>query len=107
MTVRLSTPPLVFGASSSSYASSRKASTARVRPAAGSITYGTQRARRRLLLVDTGLADHFLPELSGLKLEIDEHAQHKDVYEHTLTVVSNAVALEEAEPPAGGGRPGG
>lgn len=47
------------------------------------------------LLVDTGLADRFLPELSGLKLEIDEHAQHKDVYEHTLTVVSNAVRLEE------------
>jgi poly(A) polymerase len=46
------------------------------------------------LLVDTGLADRFLPELSGLKLEIDEHAQHKDVYEHTLMVVSNAVRLE-------------
>ncbi|WP_067493837.1 CCA tRNA nucleotidyltransferase [Actinoplanes sp. TFC3] len=46
------------------------------------------------LLVDTGLADRFLPELSGLKLEIDEHAQHKDVYEHTLIVVSNAVRLE-------------
>ena len=39
------------------------------------------------LLVDTGLAERFLPELTGLKLEIDEHAQHKDVYEHTLTVV--------------------
>ncbi|KXK60948.1 CCA tRNA nucleotidyltransferase [Micromonospora rosaria] len=47
------------------------------------------------LLVDTGLADRFLPELTGLKLEIDEHAQHKDVYEHTLTVVDNAVALED------------
>ncbi|MEO3926436.1 CCA tRNA nucleotidyltransferase [Micromonosporaceae bacterium B7E4] len=47
------------------------------------------------LLVDSGLADRFLPELSGLKLEIDEHAQHKDVYEHTLIVVSNAVRLEE------------
>ncbi|HET9518707.1 MAG TPA: CCA tRNA nucleotidyltransferase [Actinoplanes sp.] len=46
------------------------------------------------LLVDTGLADRFLPELSGLKLEIDEHAQHKDVYEHTLMVVANAVRLE-------------
>jgi poly(A) polymerase len=46
------------------------------------------------LLVDTGLADRFLPELSGLKLEIDEHAQHKDVYEHTLIVVSNAIRLE-------------
>jgi poly(A) polymerase len=50
------------------------------------------------LLVDTGLADHFLPELSGLKLEIDEHAQHKDVYEHTLMVVSNAMGLESDGP---------
>jgi poly(A) polymerase len=50
------------------------------------------------LLVDTGLADQFLPELSGLRLEIDEHAQHKDVYEHTLTVVRNAVNLEENGP---------
>jgi poly(A) polymerase len=51
------------------------------------------------LLVDTGLADRFLPEVSGLKLEIDEHAQHKDVYEHTLTVVENAVRLEGADGP--------
>src|SRR6056297_3579257 len=43
-TVRLSTPPFEFGASSSSYASSMNASTARVRPAAGSITYGVQRS---------------------------------------------------------------
>jgi poly(A) polymerase len=51
------------------------------------------------LLVDTGLADRFLPELSGLKLEIDEHAQHKDVYEHTLIVVQNAIRLEGADGP--------
>ncbi|MEV2237786.1 CCA tRNA nucleotidyltransferase [Micromonospora sp. NPDC049891] len=50
------------------------------------------------LLVDTGLAERFLPELTGLKLEIDEHAQHKDVYEHTLTVVRNAVSYEEDGP---------
>ncbi len=50
------------------------------------------------LLVDTRLADQFLPELSGLKLEIDEHAQHKDVYEHTLTVVENAMGLEDEGP---------
>jgi poly(A) polymerase len=50
------------------------------------------------LLVDTGLADTFLPELAGLRLEIDEHAQHKDVYEHTLTVVRNAIALEDGGP---------
>src|SRR5690606_6454425 len=50
------------------------------------------------LLVDTGLAERFLPELPGLRLAIDEHAQHKDVYEHTLTVLSNAMRLEEGEP---------
>src|SRR3954468_22073775 len=50
------------------------------------------------LLVDTGLADVFLPELSGLRLEIDEHAQHKDVYEHTLAVVRNAIGLESDGP---------
>jgi poly(A) polymerase len=51
------------------------------------------------LLVGTGLADRFLPEISGLKLEIDEHAQHKDVYEHTLTVVTNAIRLESEQSP--------
>jgi poly(A) polymerase len=50
------------------------------------------------LLVDTGLANQFLPELAGLRLEIDEHAQHKDVYEHTLTVVRNAISLETDGP---------
>jgi poly(A) polymerase len=50
------------------------------------------------LLVDTGLADRFLPELPALRLAIDEHAQHKDVYEHTLTVVSNAMRLEGDRP---------
>jgi poly(A) polymerase len=50
------------------------------------------------LLVQTGLADVFLPELPGLQLAIDEHAQHKDVYEHTLTVVANAVRLERDGP---------
>jgi poly(A) polymerase len=47
------------------------------------------------LLVDTGLAQVFLPELPGLRLAIDEHARHKDVYEHTLAVVRNVIALEE------------
>jgi poly(A) polymerase len=51
------------------------------------------------LLVDTGLADRFIPEIYGLKLEIDEHAQHKDVYEHTLIVVANAVRLEGPDGP--------
>lgn len=45
-------------------------------------------------LVDSGLAAHVLPELPALKLEIDEHHHHKDVYEHTLTVLDQAIALE-------------
>ncbi|MEU8104128.1 CCA tRNA nucleotidyltransferase [Nonomuraea muscovyensis] len=47
------------------------------------------------LLVDTGLAAHVLPELPKLRLEIDEHHRHKDVYEHTLTVLDQAIAQEE------------
>ncbi len=50
------------------------------------------------LLVDTGLADHVLPELPALRLERDEHHRHKDVYEHTLIVLEQAIALEEDGP---------
>nr|WP_218875724.1 CCA tRNA nucleotidyltransferase [Janibacter alkaliphilus] len=46
------------------------------------------------LLVDTGLADQVLPELPALRLEIDEHHRHKDVYEHSLTVLQQAIDLE-------------
>ncbi|ALQ29208.1 CCA tRNA nucleotidyltransferase [Glutamicibacter soli] len=46
------------------------------------------------LLVDTGLADRVLPEVSALRLEIDEHHRHKDVYQHSLTVLEQAVELE-------------
>jgi poly(A) polymerase len=50
------------------------------------------------LLTDTGLAEYVLPELPRLRLEIDEHHRHKDVYEHTLTVLDQAIALEEDGP---------
>jgi len=50
------------------------------------------------LLTETGLADYVLPELPKLRLEIDEHHRHKDVYEHTLTVVEQAIALEDGGP---------
>ena len=46
------------------------------------------------LLVDTGLADLILPELPALKMEADEHNHHKDVYQHTLTVIEQAIVLE-------------
>jgi poly(A) polymerase len=47
------------------------------------------------LLVDSGLADFVIPEIPKLKLEIDEHHHHKDVYEHTLKVLEQAISLEE------------
>jgi poly(A) polymerase len=54
------------------------------------------------LLVETGLAELVLPELPALALERDEHHRHKDVYEHTLTVLEQAIELEPRLP---GGRP--
>ncbi|WP_109507037.1 CCA tRNA nucleotidyltransferase [Nocardioides speluncae] len=53
------------------------------------------------LLVETGLAQHVLPELPALALERDEHHRHKDVYEHTLIVVEQAIALESRLDPPG------
>ncbi|MFF9346591.1 CCA tRNA nucleotidyltransferase [Streptomyces sp. NPDC014734] len=50
------------------------------------------------LLVDTGLAQWVLPELPALRLESDEHHRHKDVYEHSLTVLEQAIDLEEDGP---------
>ncbi|MFS0894705.1 CCA tRNA nucleotidyltransferase [Microbacterium sp. 179-I 3D3 NHS] len=51
------------------------------------------------VLVDSGLIDEFLPEVSALRLEVDEHHHHKDVYEHSLTVLSQAIELEERRHP--------
>ena len=47
------------------------------------------------VLVDSGLAAKVLPELPALKLEVDEHHHHKDVYEHTLRVVEQAIDYEK------------
>ena len=48
------------------------------------------------LLVRTGVAEHFVPELPALRLERDEHMRHKDVYAHSLTVLEQAIDLEKA-----------
>ncbi len=47
------------------------------------------------LMVDTGVADVVLPEVPRLRLETDEHMRHKDVYQHTLTVLQQSIELEE------------
>jgi poly(A) polymerase len=54
------------------------------------------------LLVDTGLMAEFLPEVPALRLEIDEHHHHKDVYEHSLTVLRQAIELEGQRHPDAG-----
>jgi poly(A) polymerase len=46
------------------------------------------------MLVDTGVADRVLPEVPLLRLESDEHFRHKDVYQHSLTVLDQAIELE-------------
>ena len=47
------------------------------------------------ILVDTGLAELIIPEIPKLRLEIDEHHHHKDVYEHSITVLEQAISQEE------------
>ncbi|MGW9627359.1 CCA tRNA nucleotidyltransferase [Microbacterium sp. NPDC055521] len=51
------------------------------------------------VLVESGLIEEFLPEVSALRLEVDEHHHHKDVYEHSLTVVRQAIDLEKTRNP--------
>jgi poly(A) polymerase len=51
------------------------------------------------LLVNTGLMELFLPEVPALRLEVDEHHHHKDVYEHSLTVLRQAIELERQRNP--------
>jgi poly(A) polymerase len=50
------------------------------------------------LMVDTGMGDVVLPEVGGMRLAIDEHHQHKDVYRHSLTVLRQALELEDEGP---------
>ncbi|MFV0493757.1 CCA tRNA nucleotidyltransferase [Mycobacterium sp.] len=50
------------------------------------------------LLVQTGMGEVVLPEVGGMRMAIDEHHQHKDVYQHSLTVLRQAVDLEDGDP---------
>ena len=53
------------------------------------------------LMVQTGMGDVVLPDVGGMRMAIDEHHQHKDVYEHSLTVLRQAIALEDDGPDGG------
>lgn len=50
-------------------------------------------------LVDTGVMERILPEVPALRLEVDEHHHHKDVYEHSLTVLRQTIELEQQRHP--------
>ena len=51
------------------------------------------------ILDGTKLSTFIIPELPALQLEIDEHHKHKDVYEHSLIVLEQAIALETSHLP--------
>lgn len=74
----------------------------RIRDELTKIVMSADPRRGLTLLVDTGVAELVLPELPLLRLEADEHHHHKDVYEHTLTVLEQAMLLEEAHDPVSG-----
>jgi poly(A) polymerase len=71
----------------------------RVQAELSKLIIGAHPRRGIELLVDTGLADRVLPEVPAMRLEIDEHHQHKDVYQHSLVVLEQAIDLEQAETP--------
>ncbi|MCM6776989.1 CCA tRNA nucleotidyltransferase [Nocardia sp. CDC159] len=50
------------------------------------------------VMCETGLAERVLPEVPAMQLEIDEHHQHKDVYQHSLTVLRQAIDQEQGDP---------
>jgi poly(A) polymerase len=70
----------------------------RVRDEFNKLVLSPQPRKGLRLLVATGLADRVIPELPAMRLERDEHHRHKDVYEHSLTVLEQAIDLEEDGP---------
>lgn len=74
----------------------------RVREEFSKLIMGANPRKGLAIMVETGLAEFVLPELGKLKLEVDEHHHHKDVYEHTLTVLEQAIELETSHDPASG-----
>ncbi|MCX8529357.1 MAG: CCA tRNA nucleotidyltransferase [Rhodoluna sp.] len=67
----------------------------RVRDEIVKLMLGANPRKGLTALVESGLAELVLPELPALRLELDEHHHHKDVYEHTLTVVEQAIDYEK------------
>jgi poly(A) polymerase len=70
----------------------------RVQVELSKLLLGAHPRRGLELLVDTGLADVVLPEVPAMRLAIDEHMQHKDVYTHSLVVLEQAIGRETDGP---------
>ncbi len=71
----------------------------RVQAELSKLVLGAHPRRGVELMVDTGLAEHVLPEVPAMRLAIDEHMQHKDVYTHSLVVLEQAIEREEPDEP--------
>ena len=72
----------------------------RIRDELAKLLMGAFPRRGLEVLVETGLAAYVVPELPALQLELDEHHRHKDVYQHSLTVMEQAIDLETSHEPA-------
>ena len=72
----------------------------RVRDELTKLLLGAYPRRGLEVMVQTGLAAYVVPELPALQLEVDEHHRHKDVYQHSLTVMEQAIDLERQHEPA-------
>jgi poly(A) polymerase len=70
----------------------------RVQAELSKLMLGTHPRRGIELMVDTGLCELVLPEVPAMRLAIDEHMQHKDVYTHSLVVMEQAIARETDGP---------
>jgi poly(A) polymerase len=70
----------------------------RVQAELSKLICGTHPRRAIELMVDTGLAEQVLPEVPAMRLAIDEHMQHKDVYTHSLVVMEQAIDRETDGP---------
>ncbi len=101
-TLGFTVAPEVVAAMGAMYGRLAIVSAERVRDELVKLVLGEHPRTGLALMVETKLADLVLPELPALALEVDEHHRHKDVYEHTLIVLEQAIQLETRHEPVSG-----
>jgi poly(A) polymerase len=74
-------------------------STERIRDEFNKLILGAKPRLGLILLVETGLLETFLPEIPALQLAQDEHNRHKNIYEHSITVLEQVIDLETKHEP--------